>query len=126
MLLERRYHAFQGGLGRPIHGVYGDVRESIDGVALIDEVRQDLARISLLQEWPIVPAQHPLMQQIEIGTQPDRDAALADVGPRLSIHEGAAARCEDMHGIAEQPGDDLALAFAEHRLAAPLEDLLDG
>ncbi len=65
------------------------------------------------------------MQQLQIGAQPDRDAALPDQRPRLGVHEGAAARRKHVHGIAEEPRDHLALSLSEGRLAAPLEDLLD-
>src|SRR5579859_4552099 len=66
------------------------------------------------------------MQEIEIGPQPDRDAALADERPRLRIHESAAAGREHVHGVTEEPGNHLTLTLPEDRLAASLEDLLDG
>src|SRR5205085_1937668 len=68
---------------------------------------------------------HPRQQQVELGTQPDRDAALADEGAGLRVHEGAAAGRQDMDRPVEEAGDDAALALAEEGFAVTAEDLLD-
>jgi len=96
-------------------------------VALSHEARSFWRGSATCSKGRSVAARDTAQQQIEIGAQPDGDRPLADQRPGARIHEGAAARCQHMNRIVEQPGDDAgARRRGNSRLAMALEDLRDG
>ena len=94
-------------------------------MAPLDQLGEDAARILSLQQRPVVAPRDPREQHVEIGAQPHRDAALRDEVPGRRVHERAAAGCQHMHRLAEEPRDDAALAVAKDGFAAIAEDLFD-
>ncbi len=87
--------------------------------------RSTASGIAGLEQRAVAALADAAHEQRQLRLQPDRNAALGDGGPRLRVHEGAAAGRQHLRARAQQPREHLALAFAEVGLAVVGEDVVD-
>ena len=103
-----------------------DVGEFINRPPRFQQAAQRLLGIVRVKQRTVVLATHALHQRLEIGVEPDRDAALADALAGARVHEGAAAGGEHHLAGVQQTHDHAALAVAEIALAIFGENLGNG
>ena len=88
---QRRDDAVDHLLVRQRAAADGEMRLGVDRVADLGELAEQGERVLALEQGPVAAAADPLGQRLDLGVEPDRDAAREDQRPRLGVHEGAAA-----------------------------------
>ena len=88
------------------------------------EVLQHRFRIAVLEQRTVATLADTAHEQWQLRPQPHRNTVLSDGDPRFLVHESAAPCRQHLWPRAQQPGEHLALAFAEIRLSVVGEDIL--
>ena len=100
------------------------MRLGIDRVPHRGELAKEGKGVLAGEQRPVAPPRHPFGQGLDVGLEPDRDAALEDQRPGLGVHERAAAGRDHLRLAVDQPAKHAPLAVAEAGFAEAVEYLL--
>ncbi len=100
------------------------MRLGVDGISRLGELAEQGEGVLAGEQRPVPAASHPPGQGLDLGLEPDGDAAVEDQSPRLRIHEGAAAGRDHLALAGDQSPKHPPLAVAEARFPEPVEYLL--
>ncbi len=110
---------------RPVSRNDGNVCQGVDRITLFQKRPQGLLGVAALQKRTMRAFAHTAPEHVMIRFKPNRYSRQGDLGPRLLVHEGAAATRKHTRAAAQQTRHDAALSVAEIVLAVPRENLRD-
>ena len=110
---KRVQNGLDHGVMRPVARFHGDIRQTIDGRPLVEQLAQRRFGIFRLQQRPVGALAHAAHQHVEVGFQPDRNGVLLDTAACGGMNKRAAASGDDARAGLQQAGHHFTLTLAE-------------